>query len=134
MRLRRSTRTTTIEATGNGTIIQRASLQSKTASPTDIITNIRIVPNNCGIALENVLSNAVQSPIIVVVRSAKFFFSKNDSGSFLSFSASTIHRFALSLYAAVYVKLYCTNWAIAIMPKSTRVIPTKNGIFRPTLT
>ena len=62
------------------------------------------MPNNCGIALENVLSNAVQSPIIVVVRSAKFFFSKNDSGSFLSFSASTILRFALSLYGAVKVR------------------------------
>ena len=71
-------------------------LQSMTNKLMAVMINMIIVPKNCGTALEKTRSNAVQSPIMVEVKSDKSLCPKKESGSFLSFSASVILRDALS--------------------------------------
>ena len=87
---------TTSAATGTGSTMQSPILQSMTKSPIAVIINIKIVPKSWGMALENTRSSAVQSPIIVVVRSERSLWPKKDNGNFLNFSARTIRRLALS--------------------------------------
>ena len=76
-------------ANAAGTTHNKASaiLQSNINSP--IPTNMTDItaPNNSGIKCENAVSKPAQSDIIVVVRSDKSLFPKNDNGIFLSFSA-----------------------------------------------
>ena len=65
------------------------------------MTTDKIEPNSCGIACEKVCSKSVQSPIIVVVRSDKSLFSKNDKGNLRRLSA----RFTLLISLSRYVVL-----------------------------
>ena len=73
-----------------------------------------IDPASSGIKCEKLCSRKVQSAMIVLVRSARSFLPKNESGSFLSLSASVTLRTPLSTYVAKYVALYCMNVASII--------------------
>ena len=74
----------------------RAMRQSKTNIPAATSVVERIEPISSGIKWEKAVSSVVQSAIIVLVRSARSFFPKKDSGIFLSFSASVMRLTPLS--------------------------------------
>ena len=67
-----------------------------------------IEPTSSGMKCENAVSKVVQSDINVLVKSARSFLPKNDSGIFLSFSAKVILLTPDSTYVARNVAFkYC---------------------------
>ena len=98
-----------------------AILQSKKNSP--IATNAvdMHAPTSSGIKCDDAVSICAQSAIIVLVRSDKSFFPKNESGIFLNFSASVIRLTPLSTYVDKNVALY---WIYVDTAINTSVIIT----------
>ena len=82
--------------TGSTQRAARAMRQSKKNRLIAMSTVKIIDPKNSGIQCENAVSNVAQSDMMVVVRSARSFLPKKDSGSLRSFSAREILRTALS--------------------------------------
>ena len=83
-------------ATGITHTAASAILQSKKNSPITISVVDINAPTSSGIQCELAVSINAQSDMIVFVRSARSFLPKNESGSFLSFSASVLRRTPLS--------------------------------------
>ena len=90
--------TTMRNATGITQKLASTILQSKNIN---MLTPTRlteaIAPISSGIQWLDAVSIIAQSPMILVVRSAIFFFPKYESGSFLSFSAMVVLLTPLSL-------------------------------------
>ena len=88
---------TIAKATGNTHSAANAMRQSNTKRLMEIKTVEMMEPASSGMKWEKLCSKKVQSAMMVLVRSAKSFFPKKDSGIFRSRSASVILRTPLSV-------------------------------------
>ena len=79
-------------ATGNGQTAASAMRQLKNSIDTAMIVVERIAPYSGATKWDWLCSSTAQSFMMEVVRSARSFFPKKDSGIFLSFSASPTRR------------------------------------------
>ena len=97
---------TTKKATGSTHTAARVIRRSKKNRLITTIVAEIMAPISSGIKWELAVSSHAQSPIIVLVRSARSFLPKKDNGSFRSFSANVRRRTPLSIYVDKNVALY----------------------------